>query len=196
MLERNLITFRSSCVRSGLNYQGGPCDPTSHTNLGGVGALVAKPAANVIVSPITDQYTHATNSGRTILHAFNICPHFAGIFANCYGYTGAHSDTRAAGDSEHLFQAVAAELHSHPRGPKAIVGDVNSDLQDIPTLDGLIQNHGWIDLLCPWFTCIAHNSRIPSRRDYILVSPEMFSLIDGFQVLHHDWFPVHSMLQI
>ena len=151
------------------------------------------------------QFEQAFKSGRASLHALNICPQIAGVFANCYGYTGAHCDSRAAGDFEHVFQAVVAELLCQVRGPKAIVGDINADLPDIPVLGDLIQNHGWIDLghhaslwggLDDEFTCLAHISRVRTRRDYILVSPEMFSLIDQFQVVHHDWFPVHSMLHI
>ena len=116
------------------------------------------------------------------MHALNICPLIIDMFANCYGYIGGHVDAKAAADSDHLFHVVAEELRVQPRGPKTIVGDFNAELEDIPAPHALVQHEGWIDVgasAAIWgassneYTCISPNSRTPTRRDYILVNPEM-----------------------
>ena len=75
----------------------------------------------------------------------------------------------------------------------------------IATLKGLIEFEGWTDLggaAARWggeaneFTCLAHNSNTPTRRDYMLANQDALRLVRGFRVLHAEPFPVHSVLQV
>ena len=46
------------------------------------------------------------------------------------------------------------------------------------------------------YTCIANNTKVPSRRDYVYANPMAYNLIQHFQVDHEVRIPVHSILQL
>ena len=86
-----------------------------------------------------------------------------------------------------------------------LCGDLNCDIAALPDVNRRIQEDMIVDLGAYAFlfghqanqpTCEAHNSSQATRRDYALVSIEMFSMIKDVQVLGRGEVPVHSPIAI
>eukprot|EP00973_Karenia_brevis_P070195 9755633-Karenia_brevis.AAC.1 len=56
------------------------------------------------------------------------------LVANVYGWTNGHTCEESAMRTDHLLHIILAELSSYPDGPKLIVGDLNGDLDDFPSI--------------------------------------------------------------
>ena len=189
----------------GCKFSGGPLDPNvkSH-NLGGVGCLSTSQYIAIQIKPITPEFRNAVASGRCMLYNIEV-----GGGLNCfvyciYGFTGAHSNKCQAFKTARLGTAIKAELDAQVCGPTCIVGDVNADLADIHSLQSLIIDLGWIGLGAKariWgqpdneFTCVTANTKVPTRRDFVLANPELFPLVTNFGVVHGNVFPTHSILR-
>eukprot|EP00973_Karenia_brevis_P079790 11072025-Karenia_brevis.AAC.1 len=73
-----------------------------------------------------------------------------------------------------MLRIVFDELQTQPKGPIVILGDLNAEPQDIPTLQAHLDQGDFVDLGAhPNFnkgtvanTCYAPNSTGPTRRDY------------------------------
>ena len=73
-----------------------------------------------------------------------------------------------------------------PKGPVLIAGDFNADVQDLPTLQTFIQDMHYVDIgaVADTFggkvaepTCLAANSDAPTRRDFMIVSEDLFPAV-------------------
>ena len=67
---------------------------------------------------------------------------FAGLEAvyvlNCYGWTNGHACKVAASRTDSLLHAACCEFALHPPHPILILGDINANVADLPTLQNLI----------------------------------------------------------
>eukprot|EP00973_Karenia_brevis_P062664 8713665-Karenia_brevis.AAC.1 len=60
------------------------------------------------------------------------------IVVNLYCWTNGHLSEKASQRSEDLMKIVVNELSSQPEGPRIILGDLNANPEDIPTLQNLL----------------------------------------------------------
>ena len=95
-----------------------------------------------------------------------------------YSYTGGHRDGLAANRTDHLLQAALDELQHMPETPCLILGDLNAEPSDLPTLRKL-QSLGWVDLASSaaiWGrepnqpTCKSPNPRIREARPRCVIT--------------------------
>ena len=102
-----------------------------------------------------------------------------------------------------FVKAIQAEIDAQPKGPVLIAGDFDADTQDLPTLQSFLQDLHFVDVgaVADTFgrksnepTCLAANSDAPTRRDFVVVSADLFPAIIKFQVIPDDEIPVHSTL--
>jgi hypothetical protein len=205
ILPTNLQKFYAhfkSAKRKCLLY---PVDKASaKTNLGGVG-VIYRNRRGVKITPNTKDFRDAIDSGRVGLVAIDAGAKQTILMAILYGQSGGSADSKKAQYTNRLARICRAELDTHPKGPKLLMGDFNADLKDISVLQCMIDFEGWTDLgheAARWggepdeFTCLAYNSNKPTRRDYILANLEALRMIRGFRVLQAEPFPVHSVVQI
>eukprot|EP00973_Karenia_brevis_P092762 12414028-Karenia_brevis.AAC.1 len=61
------------------------------------------------------------------------------IVVNLYCWTNGHVCETASQRTEDLFQIVINELQTQPEGPRTILGDLNANPDDIPTLQGQLE---------------------------------------------------------
>ena len=104
-----------------------------------------------------------------------------------------------------LVDAVRAEITSRGDVGAAIVGDINADPTDLPSLSALL-DAGWVDIGANahvWGrtsnlpTSAAPNStKAPNRRDFAIASPELVPLIIDFDVAWDDNYTVHAALNV
>eukprot|EP00973_Karenia_brevis_P061011 8483536-Karenia_brevis.AAC.1 len=133
-----------------------------------------------------------------------VLPNFFLVVANVYGWTNGHCDSDAAARTDDLIQAILEEFDALPPGPKVLLGDLNADVGDLPTLQGQVDCGKLFDLgqhaqlfggqaFAP--ICFPPNSGTPSRRDYVFVTPDLIPFVHAFQVLDID-VPVHKHLSV
>ena len=127
------------------------------------------------------------------------------VVFNVYLWTNGLTDPRATQRSNDLLDAVLTEWDALPPGPKMLCGDLNCDIADLPDVNRRIQEGMIVDLGAYALlfghqanqpTCEAHNSFQATRRDYSLVSIEMFPMIKDVQVLNRGEVPIHSPIAI
>ena len=89
--------------------------------------------------------------------------------------------------------------------PILLVGDFNCTPDRLPHLHSLISDFSFVDLGARasfWggqdnqVTCLAHNTTVGSRSDFMLCNPAMVPLVQEFTVLKDGAFPVHSVLRL
>jgi hypothetical protein len=123
---------------------------------------------------------------------------------NTYNYTGGHTNKAQAHKTNLIWDAICKEIAAHPRGPTCVCGDLNAEPGDIPILSNLLAREGWVDLGAKaqiWgqppgeYTCITSNTKIPTRRDYVFVNPDLFPMITNFCVDHDEIYPTHATLR-
>ena len=110
----------------------------------GVGCAVRIPLQAVPVKMNTKRARIAYEQGRMAIYWLQNRGK-AVIVATVYGKTGGHDDLEAAQYTDDLLDACHCEFATQPAVPKCIVGDINAEAEDIPTLMHLIEDLGWID---------------------------------------------------
>ena len=124
---------------------------------------------------------------------------------NIYGYTGSHGNASRAAATDQIFQAIVSDQALRGVGPTFIVGDINADTEDLPTLSELLANHGWTDLgaaAATWGqpasqpTCITKQSHAATRRDYMFCNASALGLVRGLHVRAGDLCPTHSTVEL
>ena len=107
---------------------------------------------------------------------------------NIYGFTGSHGNAAKAAATDAIFQAIVSDHRLRGVGPTFIVGDINADPDDLPTLSELLANKGWTDLgaaaatwgqLASQPTCITKQSNAATRRDYMFCLPVRSAWLEG-----------------
>ncbi len=114
------------------------------------------------------------------MHLVPIGPNLLLRVVPLYGWTGAHGSAEAVGPTEGLLDIVADELDQAPHIPTLLIGDLNGEPEDFPTLGVLLQTKGWTDLgaahhrwgqLPEQPTCLAPGAARAARRDCFRVPP-------------------------
>ena len=124
---------------------------------------------------------------------------------NAYGWTGGRKGSDAAERTDDLLMIGVREMEAQEPGPNMLIGDINGDLENFSAIQDLIKEHGWIDIgSSPHLregkpnepTCNVRTDAAETRRDYILVNPELLDAVQGYRVLIEDTFPTHQPIQI
>ena len=170
----------------GCRYQGGPLNPNVKSyNLGGVACLSGHTHKAILIQSKTKVFQEALLAGRVALFSIETGVGQNVFVYGLYGFTGGHTSKKQAAKTVLLIEAIRAEVKAQVQGPVCIVGNVNADIFDIDNLHDLVKNQGWVDLgskAMIWdqpvdeFICLTSTSRKPSRRDVIIVNPELFHL--------------------
>ena len=183
----------------------GQLDPDSRHNLGGLGIATLHSRRATKVQPMTKAFTDAVATGRVDHYALDIGHDTALSIYNVYGWTGGHQNRKQAQRTDCLFAAIHDEVLQQAEGPSIIVGDINGDPDDFKSLADMVANSGWTDIGAQahiWGqpqkvpTCIAPNTTMATRRDYIFASSQALPLISHFEVKDMVDFPVHSFLHM
>ena len=157
------------------------------------------------VKPITEAFQQAIVTGRAMMYACSLGK--GGKLINVfviYGFSGGWQNKGKASKTNSLIDAIRQEIDAQPKGPTAIVGDINAKVCDLRNLQDLLDDHGWQDLGSQahiWgqpddvYTCLTPGSLKGTRIDVALVCPMLFPAIINFRVVHDDVCPTHSTLQ-
>jgi len=179
-------------------------DTYADHNLGGVATITSSNKALGVVAGTSKEYRNAKETGRCDITVTAINTAMQLAVGNIYGYTGGNTNKKQMAKTNKLFNAVAQELDSLEGKYKMLVGDFNADISKIAACRDLM-NRGWVDIgsvaniwgkPCYEPTCLTANARKGSRIDYILASPEVFSLIRSFEINHDNGMPNHATLRI
>ena len=93
-------------------------------------------------------------------------------------------------------------MQTRPRGPKAILGDLNGDPDSFPSLLAALHDGHFVDIGSrpdlggPPGQPICYPPRHirPTRRDYVFLSIDIMPFVSCFSVHAPDTVPVHSAL--
>ncbi len=127
-----------------MNVAFGPTDPEHNKLSAGVGAACREPHMLVMLEPRSENFKAAQKMGRLAAFALEF-EEASVVFFVIYGWTGGHTDNAAAQRTDSLFEAIEEEASLLPQGPKCILGDVNADVDDLPTLEAMVDQGGWTD---------------------------------------------------
>eukprot|EP00969_Alexandrium_andersonii_P087374 3854666-Alexandrium_andersonii.AAC.1 len=99
-----------------------------------------------------------------------------------YGWANSSTKRELLDHTVLLVEALLEEIREQPRLPHIVVGDFNCDVTAKTGLADIIRNGGLHDAcalqhltreVLPLATCLAHGSKAPTRRDFLLLSPEV-----------------------
>eukprot|EP00973_Karenia_brevis_P019453 2668924-Karenia_brevis.AAC.1 len=86
------------------------------------------------INPVTTAFKNIQHNGRVQLTGLLLPNNVLLIVANVYCWTNGHTCTAASTRSDDMLHIVVEELACHPHGPRIILGDLNADPEDLPTL--------------------------------------------------------------
>jgi hypothetical protein len=200
-----LKQIQHSVKAQGGHLVGEPLEPNGTThNVGGVACKSAGAHRAATMTPLTSVFKDAVKSGRVGLFNVEIGGGHNMFVFIIYCFTGGHGNKVQAHKTNLIFEAICQERKAQPRGPTCICGDLNAECQDIPLLQTLLDNEGWVDLGAKaqiWgqppgeHTCITSNAKLPTRRDYVFVDPDLFPMITNFTIDHDMIYPTHSTIR-
>jgi exonuclease III len=179
-------------------------DKQADHNLGGVATICARRKAIGVIEPRTDAFKAAKRTGRANITVVPVTSSMQLATGNLYCYTGGNKNGKQLKKTNKLVTATVNEMSMLAGKFQMLVGDFNADIEKIDACKDLLSK-GWVDVGAAaqiWgkhpceFTCLTANSKKGSRRDFILVSPEVFPLIKTFEVDHANDLPTHSTLRI
>ena len=201
---KDAADFKQLAKGEGWDTTLGPVDPEFGRKAAGVGFCTQKGMMQLPIKPMTDDYDDAVRTGRLLIQQWELeeCTLQIG---NGYGWTGGVKGSKAADRTNDLFVIAVNELDLQEPGPKMLVGDFNGELEDLPIIQHLLKEKGWIDVgshaqLCDGQpnepTCKANADAKANRRDFILVNDILYDAVKGFRVMKDDLFPTHCPVQV
>jgi hypothetical protein len=182
----------------------GPVDPELARNTAGVGIQTKAPLMPLPHKACTKAFEDAVATGRAAIHVLDTDGIML-MIAIVYGWTGGTKGSIACQRTDDLMAIIKEEFEACPCGPKLIMGDINGDLADFPTISEMLRKDGWADLgslshLCEdgplQPTCHARATARATRRDYILANDLALPAVTGHRVDATDEFPTHQPVQI
>ena len=197
-----LHKFKADAKKVGKTFEGGPTDPEHGRPSAGVGALAYEGLKVYQVTNPTKDYLDAVATGRCII----ICMDLGGTtlsIACIYGWTGAKQNTSNAERTNDIISIVQLQFERMSEGPKAIVGDLNGDIEDFPTLGTLLKDQGWMDVgndpakcngLAGQATCHNNHTTKETRIDYFFANEYLIPAIKKCEVDNAGDFPTHKPL--
>lgn len=159
----------------------GPLIPSLGGPAGGVGIISRQPHKPTEPPARTEEFERAR---RTCRAAKYIVPLTGGaeimVFV-IYGVPRGHESAEARAVTDSIIRAIENEAEGAETRLMAIMGDVNADPQDLPTLKRMTEET-WVDVgqlaaelsnteVRP--TCRAGGKAKPTRRDFIFVNDEL-----------------------
>ena len=202
-MARFAYEFKSKHERQ-LHYTGP--DPNHSQPCAGVGAIGLAADTCLPLDARCPKFAKFIELGRAQLlahgkgKAAKVCHWY-----NIYGYTGSHGNSTKAAATDSIIQAIVSDHSLRGLGPTFIVGDINADPADLPTLSDLLTTQGWTDLgaaAATWGqpasqpTCITKQSNAATRRDYMFCNASALSLVRGLFVRAGDLCPTHSTVEV
>ena len=182
-----------------------PPDPAAAVAKGGVGILAPVDYRPTEMPARSGAFVKARALGRVMRVVLRTGLHTAITVYNVYGFPGAHHDKGKALRTDAILSAVMEEIEAWGDTCVALLGDLNADLEDLPSIQNFLAR-GWRDLGShpawqgvhgqPAATCFAANGPPQgNRRDFVLTDPQLFGFVHTFEVTPETIFPVHRPLR-
>mgnify|MGYP005631530821 CR=1 FL=1 len=109
-------------------------DPEKSRNVGGVG-MIQRGNKNIIMPNIKNKNLKLLcQQGRVGVYGMNIGDNEVAIVYAAYGHTGGEQSLEARSRTDELMSYVLQDMESQPAGPKFIVGDLNAEIHNLPSL--------------------------------------------------------------
>ena len=198
-------TMRAALAKLGWESNISCTCPEHSKATAGVATVVRKPGTARRHIPKTKEFEDAILTGRISITTVCVNATETVYCINCYGWTNGHNCKATAARTDALFQALQCELPYLASHPMAIFGDINADIEDLPTLAAMVQE-GWTDVggVAHWWgnaskqpTCQAPNATNNlTRRDYIIACPMFLPYITSCNVVWTDNCSIHAAVQI
>eukprot|EP00973_Karenia_brevis_P093592 12418051-Karenia_brevis.AAC.1 len=110
-------------------------------------AAIAKSRVKIVkVQPNTEDFVRISQNGRVQMTGIILPSNVLLIVVNIYGWTNGHISAKSSQRTNDMLQIVFQELQSQPVGPRVILGDLNADPQDIPSLQDQLDQSHFIDI--------------------------------------------------
>ena len=168
---------------------------------GGLAAIYKPHNKCIKLQPITAQFKNIYHNGRVQLLGLPTASGALCVVVNLYLWSGSSGNSELLDRTNNLLEVVFDELAQYPRSPWLILGDFNTDLEEVPILNDFLTRGEVFDIgSIPGIgdtsnTCFPTNSDKATRRDYVLCSPSMVQYVKCFEVLNLD-FNVHRALHL
>ena len=201
---KDAADFKQLAKNEGWETTLGPVDPEFGRKSAGVGFCSKKGMIQLPIKAVTDDYDDAVKTGRLMIQQWELEESTLQI-GNGYGWTGGVKGSKAADRTNDLVVIAVNEFDLQEPGPKMLVGDFNGELEDLPIIQHLLKEKGWVDLgshahLCDGQpnepTCKANADAKANRRDFILVNDILYDAVKGFRVMKDDLLPTHRPVQV
>ena len=125
---------------------------------------------------------------------------------NLYAYTNGHNEAEQAAKTDRIIMAVSEDNKADGKPNAMIIGDVNADIEDLPTLMGLVAQESWHDAGSHpsardpegnvQMTCRPEGAKASTRRDYAFLNQGAAGHFKGFEVDHDSPYTVHSPITV
>ena len=169
-----------------------PPGPEAAVAKGGVAVLAPMDYRATEMLARLQAFSKATALGRAMRVVLRTGLHFAITVYSIYGFPGAQQDRNMALRTDSILIAIMEELEAWDDSCVALVGDLNADLEDLPSIQAFLSK-GWCDLgsHSAWYgekgqptaICFAANGPPQgNRRDFVITDPLCFSNLVLFPV--------------
>ena len=198
--SRAMSQFKAGLAfeRSSLKYVvgGHPAPARAHSQVAGGYKGVAVISKHPTRSVPTCWPESIQRSSRAMVSASYIHDQWI-VAGTMYGEPESGMYPRAKFHNEALLNALVTQVCSLSSGPRYIAGDLNSELDSLPSFT-LLEQAGFCDIqtiaqhrwgCTPQFTCKGR-----TRKDFLFLSPELQAQLVGVHVIHDIW-PDHAVLQ-
>lgn len=178
-------------------HSGHPCPPRrdnaqvgKHMGVGFLSACPIRPLPGLLAQ-------EAQTTSRITAAALLLGPHWVeGI--TLYGYTPGYSHQYPLQWTQHLLAEAVTAILTLGRGPRFLSGDFNYSISELPALQVLL-DQGWQEAqdlaMERWGRSPQPTWKAVTRRDHILLSPELCYLVRDVQLLP-QLFPDHTALAV
>ena len=202
--DKDVDAVRGSFATDHWTLEAGPLIPGSKAPAGGVAGLARNPMPIVDMPPRTEAMKRLIKTGRVAKYIITAGEATDMIVFNIYGMTNGADCRKAALTTDCIIDAIKDEVSGPGHEVALIVGDLNAEPSDIPTLSEMLSN-GWVDVGAEAGavggesnepTCQANPHTQATRRDYVIASQCAWPLVAKFRVDNTAEFSTHSVLQL
>ena len=187
LTTRSLRMFRAGLALSGPPFKhcvgGHPVPPRGHSVFAGgwTGvATVSKHPRRLVPTPLPAS-VYASSRVQVVMWI---------VGGTLYGEPAGPAHPEQKAHTELLLQAVVEQVCFHAHGLRYLAGDFNVDLLDMPSYTAL-QAAGFVDVqdlaYARWGRPIQMTCKQATRRDYLLLSPELQALVTDVLVDQTVW---------
>ena len=175
-------------------------DPELTSYTGGIG-LISRGSKFVKLQPKTKAVQQAYRNDRQAMYGVPLPNGTLLIICNFYCWTNAHFDAQARSRTNNMLGNMLEELTHYPGSPYLLVGNMNSEADELYPLQEFINRGKLVDVgaqsavfnATPHLPTCFPTQGDPSRRDFVFSSVDLWPLFRSFDVSPCS-VPVHQLL--